>query len=220
MFNFKKSIVAVMSALAISVTGIASTASAVSAVNLGGLNYWHSTDNNIGHMTVTPKIYVKNLSSNSSFNLNSYVGFGIYQWNSHAGTMCNLTGTESNHNIIVYGGPRKAIIAASEYFTEDNLKESYGGLTLMSYSSEGNYTYNGSTKYGQKMENSKIAILESSGASMSNSHYCKIAAHELGHALGYFGHSPNSGEIMSSVIDFNTKENLTSDEINHLKQVY
>jgi predicted Zn-dependent protease len=41
--------------------------------------------------------------------------------------------------------------------------------------------------------------------------------HELGHALGYFGHPTESGNIMK---DSNGVTSLTTSEKNHLKVVY
>jgi len=47
------------------------------------------------------------------------------------------------------------------------------------------------------------------------------AIHELGHALGYWGHSPNRGEVMYGTRPWLIPNNtLTPAEINHLRQIY
>jgi len=49
------------------------------------------------------------------------------------------------------------------------------------------------------------------------------AMHELGHALGYIGHSPNSSDVMLGVIPRtmrNPNERLNPAEVEHLRQIY
>lgn len=49
------------------------------------------------------------------------------------------------------------------------------------------------------------------------------AMHELGHALGYMGHSPNSNDVMRGNIPVtmrNPNETLNPAEREHLRQVY
>lgn len=48
--------------------------------------------------------------------------------------------------------------------------------------------------------------------------YKKTATHELGHSLGWKGHSSNSNDIMYGTASSVT--NLTSRDSNHLSQVY
>ena len=50
--------------------------------------------------------------------------------------------------------------------------------------------------------------------------YSKTATHELGHALGYAGHSTTKGDIMYTSSTSNTTNALTTRDINHLKQIY
>jgi len=47
-----------------------------------------------------------------------------------------------------------------------------------------------------------------------------ITVHELGHALGYAGHAPNSTDIMYFQLPWNTQGNLSANEIRHLRQIY
>ncbi|MCL2361611.1 MAG: matrixin family metalloprotease, partial [Defluviitaleaceae bacterium] len=49
-----------------------------------------------------------------------------------------------------------------------------------------------------------------------------VTTHELGHALGYIGHSPNSGDVMRRVIErWQTPDSiLRPAEIEHLRQIY
>lgn len=82
---------------------------------------------------------------------------------------------------------------------------------------EGTYTYNGETKTGKVTTYSKIALVEKSRTDIA---YSKTATHELGHALGYAGHSTTNGDIMYTTSTKNTTGSLTAQDINRLKQVY
>jgi len=47
------------------------------------------------------------------------------------------------------------------------------------------------------------------------------AIHELGHALGYYGHSPNSNDVMAATPPlFSPPETLNPAELEHLRQIY
>lgn len=45
-----------------------------------------------------------------------------------------------------------------------------------------------------------------------------VLIHELGHALGYAGHSENNADVMFK--DANGSTTLSANETNHLKQIY
>ena len=84
-----------------------------SSTNLGTLSYWYSNTDIISHWKTPRKIYVSNLSSNSSFDLGYYVGFAIYQWSSKAQISCSANGTENSHSIVMED--LKAILQMQEF---------------------------------------------------------------------------------------------------------
>ena len=47
-----------------------------------------------------------------------------------------------------------------------------------------------------------------------------VATHELGHALGYWGHSPNPNDVMRPRVGNSLGANLRPAEIEHILQVY
>ncbi|MCL2361484.1 MAG: hypothetical protein FWC73_06705 [Defluviitaleaceae bacterium] len=73
----------------------------------------------------------------------------------------------------------------------------------------------------------EIAVFSNSGSwdtrNYRNVRFATMAAiHELGHALGYFGHSPGSNDIMRGNIQFlsSPSEILRPAELEHLRQAY
>jgi len=72
-----------------------------------------------------------------------------------------------------------------------------------------------------------IAVFSNSGRwntfDSRNINFATMAAmHELGHALGYFGHSPNSNDVMVGDTSWLLTPNVTLNpaEIEHLRQIY
>ena len=240
MFRFKKSIVAVISAMAISATSLMcisqvvfadtmdsinenvsnSKIASAAAANLGTLSYWNSDGSDIGHWTATRKVYVKNLNQSGNFDPSSYLGFGVYLWSGSAGIRCDLSGTASNHVIAAYGGTKNELVDTGVFKKEDLDGNTVGFCSYTERTLEGTYTYNGNNKSCYLATKATIALVELSGKDKTYRQYYKTAAHELGHALGYYGHSPTQYEIMYPTVYDATKESLTNNEINHLKQVY
>lgn len=183
--------------------------------DLGELDYWYSNTDIISHWETPRKIYVHNLSTNDDFDLEQYVGFAIYQWSSKAGISCNLIGTESNHSIHFYGGLEDQLVEVGAFADCSHVN----GRCHSTATVKGTYTYNGASKTGKVTTYSKIALVEKSNP-RTDIAYSKTATHELGHALGYAGHSLTKGDIMYTSSVHNTTDALTSQDIDHLKQVY
>lgn len=182
-----------------------------SSTNLGTLSYWYSNTDIISHWKTPRKIYVSNLSSNSSFDLGYYVGFAIYQWSSKAQISCSANGTENSHSIVIYGGLESDLTDAG-VFSDCS---SANGKCRSTATIEGTYTYGSLTKTGKVTTYSKIAIIEKSNP-RTDMAYSKTATH----ALGYAGHSTTKGDIMYTSSTSNTTNALTTRDINHLKQIY
>lgn len=110
----------------------------------------------------------------------------------------------------------KAILTDAGVFSDCS---SANGKCRSTATIEGTYTYGSLTKTGKVTTYSKIAIIEKSNP-RTDMAYSKTATHELGHALGYAGHSTTKGDIMYTSSTSNTTNALTTRDINHLKQIY
>lgn len=181
--------------------------------DLGELDYWYADNSIISHWNSTPKIYVDNLSTNEDFDLQYYVGFAVYQWSSHGVVTCIPNGTSSNHTIHFYGGTEAQLEAAGAFSDCSGVN----GKTTSTATVEGTYTYNDEIKTGKVTTYSKVALVERSRTDMA---YCKTSTHELGHAIGYSGHSLTSGDIMYTSSVYNTTNALTERDVDHIYQIY
>lgn len=202
-----------LSAIAVSLLMVLNC-NASASTYLGTLSNWNSNQYSIGVWASAPRIYTENLSSNTSFNLDYYVGNGMYNWASTVS--CSKTSTQSLGNILYYGGTRAQIQSLGIFSSLTSDTMGYTIIKNGDYYNKGYYTYSSSTINCDIYTKAYCCLIEKS---RTDSNYMKTATHELGHALGYEGHSPTSGEIMYESSYLNTTGTLTNKEKNHLKQV-
>ena len=194
----------------------------VFSANLGTLTIWHSDENYISKWGGIPgAIYVINLSS--GFSATIYMDHAASQWNAALG--CNLDAFTSTSmgTLTCYSG----------YYDELNELGTFGsnyfgyltpaGATNTTKTQSGTWTYVNSegvssTKAHYTIIRGKIAIVRDRFDSASDNHYRNVATHELGHALGWNGHSLLSSDVMydtaNEVIYLKNQEKL------HLSQIY
>ena len=99
-----------------------------------------------------------------------------------------------------------------------NLSDSLSGLTSMNYSQYAYLNYNGSTKMLKKMISASVFIIDNG---RTEAKYNKTFTHELGHALGWLGHSSRTNNNLDIMYAYSsTVQNLTYYDKAHLNQVY
>ena len=166
--------------------------------------------------SVPSAVYVKNLTTDlgSSFPLNNMVSHATSQWNSALGfsltPVPNTTGA-----FTIYGGTAYDIAAIGLGWTsnEDNAP---AGSTICTEASNGTYTYNSRTITHYSIARARIALYYD--VTRTSSEYYKTATHEIGHALGWRGHSATYTDVM--YYSENSYFYLTNQDISHLFQVY
>ena len=187
------------------------------------LSYWNSNKPSIWSWATFPTLYYELLEANSAFYFYPGVSIARSQWE-EALDINILSAAESQADIKFYG-------ASKSYFAREGLIyiDLYGiGETISAPSTESaiNYTWNGSTKTHYHLDQSTIYLSyqrphDYAEGSLSYYEQYRSAVHELGHALGYNGHSPSSTDIMYAYNnESNTNYTLTTNDIAHLKQVY
>ncbi len=180
--------------------------------NLGSISQWADIESNfVGHWISVPTIYCEKLNTNSAFYFLPGLNSGISKWNTALEINISTTSSEASANITAYGGTISELEALGYSLTPVTL-----GTTERSYTYLGHYTYNNSVKLGARIDDAVICIQDKSGKTPAD--YINTCTHELGHALGFFGHASSSSAIMYAF--GHTGNTLQTPEINHLKQVY
>ena len=189
--------------------------------DMGPYTYWYSDENRIGHF-VGP-IAVRSISSGAGLGSNVVV-YGNAARSAWSGLVSTTATSGSDYKILVTDILRSDI---------DGYAPVHAVAVTFSYSlsQEGMASVGGSTskKKVYTMGSSAIfLIVDSYTEAFSTAKWCSIAAHEMGHALGYFGHDLNAGStdksIMNPVVDIYWDSwgvsSPTIRDLRHLGNVY
>ncbi|MGG2083049.1 matrixin family metalloprotease [Lysinibacillus pakistanensis] len=184
------------------------------AATLGTLSYWYSDSSEINRWGGTSRTIWSGMadSSISTTTFASYVNHATTQWSS-AGISTEGVNDLSNARIRVHGGSYNTLKAMEPAIdSTTSAYTAYSGRTL-----EGDWKYGTTLKTGYKFSGPVNIYIVQLGGKTTNA-YKKTVTHELGHALGWRGHSSNSSDVMYST----SSEiiNLTTRDKNHLIQVY
>lgn len=183
------------------------------------LNCWHSDSDEIFRWKSAPTIYYNNLSVNSNFTLSDWLVSGRNQWLNVTGFYAPISSTNAGASIRYWGGTPTQI-EATGLFSAVPTKRS--GITYAS-----SVTYDESQSYNGVTRNIGTAhliigyIVDRSEYSPAN---CKkTTIHELGHAMGWWGHpDPYNSAYNLCVMRQGTSTYVTLQPVekNHLSQVY
>ena len=179
------------------------------------INYWYSDSDAAGTWaTSTIPVFVSsNLStpSLSESNIESYVSTAFNSW--------SCTGI--SHYISSSGLYSKICILASsrsEATINHGLPSDAIGATSYSRDLVGSLYYRSSEKSHYIINSANIILVECA-ANSSTSGAKKTTVHEIGHALGCFGHYEN-GNIMTTLYENMSSLTPSTNEQNHLGQLY
>ncbi len=179
------------------------------------IDYWYANVDDMGMWsTKSLDVYVGTNSSYSSLNINnlkSYLSTAKTSW-SCTGISFNYVSQQSSADL-VFGG-----ITRSEA-TELGIPDNVVGITYPYATTQMATLYYGSQeKRLYKIEAATVYLIESDQAS-TTSGAKKLAVHEIGHALGYFGHY-DYGTVMTTYYENMTSTTPSTAEKNHLGQIY
>lgn len=183
------------------------------AAVLGTIPYWESTSNEIGRWKTERRAFNQILGMNgfSSSDFSSYVSHARTQW-SNSSISVTQTSSSSNANIKIMGG--NYMVLSLQNPNIQSWMAGYAEYVNRAY--EGDWTYMGGPKTGYTLSNANCYIIFSAGKSAD--HYKSVATHELGHAMGWMGHSSNSNHLMYS--ETNGVTSLTTTDKRHIGQIY
>lgn len=185
---------------------------ALAATNLGTLSCWYSDYDYIARWNKSSiTVYTNKLNSNGSFYFSMGMYLGCGKWEDALGITISSSSYDTSAPIKYYGGTKNEVSAYGD-FTIDS---STNGVTQRAQYVEGTWKYGNTSKTGYLVSSAVGCIIDKNH---TTDEYEKTCTHELGHALGWAGHSSNTSDIMykkgSSVTS------LTTRDIEHLSQVY
>lgn len=185
----------------------------VNASRKGDIGYWDTNVNYIGRWNSTPMTIQFNWGNNgfSDSEFLSYVNHARNQWR-NAGITIGSTTTESNASLKIYGGTYDALWWEAPGLTTDH----YGLAIILQQNYEGYWAYIGNRYNSNNITRADAFVVHRNNRSANQ--YRSTATHELGHALGWYGHTRTSGNVMSSAPSSRT--HLTSIDRRHIRQIY
>lgn len=205
--------------------------------NLGEISTWNDIESNIvGAWTHSIKIYVEDKThatingekETEVFNdLDAAYVYAISYWKQQLNINITTTTNKSEADIEFYGINNGDIATLGNIgfnlnqITNENNFSFLGITTGNLYDSamtfEGYYIYNGTVKFKKTIEYAKVALVLKSECEYED--YRQAAIHEMGHALGYYGHSGDaSGAMFWSANSSNYT--LTNKEKQHILNAY
>lgn len=177
------------------------------------VSYWYSDVNRVAYVTGNASYHIYNLSSDTTFNsnVNSAVSYGAEKWSSVLPV--SIFSASVNYAINdIYSGTRTQLTGHFPTISNDTL-----GITNSALTYKTDVKYNGITKKVYKISSgSKMGIVKRSDGTLAK--YKNTATHELGHLLGWAGHSSKNTDIMYA--QENGVTTLTTRDKNHIKQIY
>ena len=175
--------------------------------DLGNLSYWYSDEALIGKWLDTPSIYSTSVeSSPNSATVASWVSIARTQW-ANARIATTTTTSSSTASINVYAGKLNSLRPLCP-----NLDQFSAGYTETTRSTYGKYHYQGIEKTRVTISKGKVYICTD-----LTSYPATVAVHEIGHALGWIGHTTDSTSVMNRSASPNNV--LTTIDKNHISQI-
>lgn len=205
-------VICVLSVVATSMSVYAYTLRYWYANNYNDQNNTWSVNDTIGTWDKNQiKFAHKKLNTNSSF---EFYGGNLYAQDLWRGALTKTFYSEiimANATMKVYGGTQQELM--NQGFT---VSPTANGVTYYtSRIADSTTVYGNRTKTIYRMYETNTVVVDRGN---SAAELRKTCTHEMGHALGWFGHSMDSNDIMWR--SGSQQQNLQNADMNHLKQVY
>ena len=180
---------------------------------------WNSTGTAVGYWNHNITIYSQKRDGNTAFVFDAGMNGAISQWDSALPISITQTNDASSADILAYG------LTAEQYtsLTGNQWDKTAAGTAKYICTLMEHQLNEDSVILVCQMLSAKIFVLSREPNTANPSYYPEnvvrnICTHELGHALGYFDHSPTLTDVMYTYV--NGISILSPAEIQHLRQLY
>lgn len=207
----------VVMALAIKSSAMSEGEYGMRSMNARRLNYWfcdiplNEGEYVLGRFdapTITLQAY--KLNSNGSFGFREAMENARIQWQNAINVPINSV-TSSSAMIKYWGGTAEELRA----FGLTEVNSSYAGLTWLNGVDDSEDWIYANTTIAGLIHTEITGYIIDQG---SSANYVNVFAHELGHALGWHGHSNQTTDVMHS--SSSSPTTLTNRDILHISQAY
>lgn len=168
--------------------------------------YWRADTDKAGYWAEDPYVYPINMSS--SYNVVPYVNTARTKW-ADAEINSIITTSRTNADILFYSGSKAVLNGIGFLYTSDI-------VGLVKYQEYTQVSIDGADYYTiWSLED----VIASACTDYGTQNWNHVVLHEYGHALGWYGHSWDSADVMYPVVS-STKTALTIRDKEHLQQIY
>ena len=179
---------------------------------------WNSGAHRVSVWETNPTIYIQNNSADSNFRVMEAFDYAIAQWENALSIDIQLAQSENDADIVCIVDTVTNIENFLKAYTDDDKIGADRGKTVLRSSERfGTFTLDNYSVDIDWLDNTYMGIVYDPDYSNFDE-LRQVVTHELGHALGYNGHSMLSANVMYASVT-GTYE-LTSTDINHLKFFY
>lgn len=145
----------------------------------------------------------------------------VNEWTDN-GVNVNMTTVQTDSTIKIYGGSYAKMRAIDP---DLGINDGGRGIATSFYEAVDEYRINGSSlnrKTGHEVYNARITVVYKEHVAQSANYlatYKNVVTHEMGHTLGWYGHSSNSTDLMYEHSNYTNTTVKERDKM-HVKQVY
>ena len=177
---------------------------------VGTVSEWNSDSTTVAYWNQNV-VFNHRILGTTENDMSGAFSSALNQWDSALPITLSTTDQQTQATIVCYSGTVDAITDTFEAENRMPNNPSVAGMTIASSTTEAFISFQNEIKYLKRMTFAYLYVYDRTAV-------ISIMIHEMGHALGYQGHSTNSFHIMRE--EESNIVTLSDSEKNHLSQAY